>query len=562
MQTSIPVKPRPTETPQAAPARRRRLLPPSAVEFILLFAAALLRFLYYGFRYFPQLDDYIQYGKYPRFAPLGEMIERLGLFASRPLAGVADICIWGHFWESGMLPALLLLTLLWVGSAMLFRRVFDRCFGCGTLFSVLYLLVPLGFEGTYWISAASRVVCGMLFCALSLWLLCRFLTGSRWPCAVGFAAAQLLAFSFYEQTLALSGASALALTLLFVRPAGRRAFAGLLTLPNLAAYFLFTGLHATGSLAGRMNTVLPWQPGYFTDFLPTLLAQFRDAFAGGPIILGRGLWRGIEIITADGSWWYLLLFGLTAAGIAAFACTPSGENASTTRRVASRPAAYAYALLCAAAPLAPFLIVANPWFSLRNTVPAFAGLALLADLALRDLLARRPRAAGRTAAAAAALLTLACGIASVAELHDYRVTFDHDTAVLTVLADRFDGAEGRIGILGLNPSSLDEQNYFYHEHIHGVTQSDWAIQGALWSMTDRVPQIVPLATDTVPYYVAWNRESKRPDGFDALYLWHDDTLTLIPLAVSGTPESGWALTAPDGSITARITEREGFGYLE
>ncbi|MBR6708456.1 MAG: glucosyltransferase domain-containing protein [Clostridia bacterium] len=562
MTTPVTTAPQKDLRPQARPARWRLRIPPGAAEFILLFSASLLRFLYYGFRYFPQLDDYIQYYKYPRFAPLGEMIERLGLFASRPLAGVADICVWGRFWDAGMLPAVLLLALLWCGSILLFRRVFDRCFGCGTLFSVLCLLLPLNLEGTYWISAASRVVCGLFFCALSLFLLCRFLERKHWLNAVGFALAQLLAFSFYEQTLALAGAAAIGMTLLFFRRPGPSVAACGLTLFNLAAYFTFTGLHATGSLAGRMNTILPWDPGYFSDFLPNLLGQFRDAFAGGFPILGRGFWRGIKIIAADGGWWYLLLFLLLAVGALLYACTPHGENGRSVRRIGSRPAAYAFALLCTAAPLTPFLIVANPWFSLRNTVPSLIGLALLCDLALRDLFTHHARTASRTAAALAALLTLTCGVASVSELHDYRETHLYDTAVLDVLAENFDGAPGRIGILGLNPSNLDEQNYFYHEHVHGITQSDWAIQGALWSMTEQVPQIIPLATDTSPYYVDWNRTSKRVDGFDALYLWDAKSLTLTPLTVTGSPESGWTLSAPDGSIAATVTEQNGWGYIE
>lgn len=562
MTTPVTTAPQKDLRPEATPTRRRLRIPPAAAEFILLFSAALLRFLYYGFRYFPQLDDYIQYYKYPRFAPLGEMIERLGLFASRPLAGVADICVWGQFWEAGMLPAVLLLTLLWVSAVSLFRRVFDRCFGCGTLFSVICLLLPLNFEGTYWISAASRVVCGMFFCALSLWFLCQFFEGKHPALVIGFSLSQLLAFSFYEQALALAGAAAVGLALLFSRYPGRRITACALTALNLVVYLVFTGLNATGSLVGRMNTVLPWDPGYFADFLPNLLGQFRDAFGGGFVILGKGFVRGIKIIADDGKWWYLLLFLLLAVGVLLYACTPHGENGRSVRRIGSRPAAYAFALLCTAAPLTPFLIVANPWFSLRNTVPPLIGLALLCDLALRDLFTHHARTASRTAAALAALLTLTCGVASVSELHDYRETHLYDTAVLDVLAENFDGAPGRIGILGLNPSNLDEQNYFYHEHVHGITQSDWAIQGALWSMTEQVPQIIPLATDTSPYYVDWNRASKRVDGFDALYLWNADNLTLTPLTVTGSPESGWILTAPDGSIAAIVTEQNGWGYIE
>lgn len=549
--------------PRRLPRRRWRI-PPVVTEFFLFYLAAVLRFLYYGFRYFPQLDDYIQYDKYARFAPLGEMIERLGLLASRPIAGVADIAVWSHFWGDGMILAILLLGALWTASALLFRRVFDRLFGCGSLFCVLYLLLPLTFEGTYWLSAATRVVCGMFFCALSLWLYLRFIEGGRWPYAASFAVAQLAAFGFYEQTLALAGGAALGMLLLYLprRRFCRRALSGLLTLVNLAVYFTFTGLNSTGSLAGRMQLALPWQAGYFTDFLPTLLGQMRSAFLGGGwYTLSRGFARGLALI-ADGGWWYLALFALIALGIGAFCLTPAGANGRATRRIGSGWAPFAFALLCIAAAISPFFVVANPWFSLRNTVPALAGLALLADCALRALFGRHARSAQQTAAIAACLLTLVCGIASVSELHDYRATYENDQTALTALAEQLDGADGRIGILNLNPSYLAEQNSFYHEHIHGVTESYWAIQGALWAMTDAVPNVYPLATDSYPYYTAWNRDLKRIGAFDSLWWWDHDTATLTPLTAAGSDETGWTLTAPDGTVMARVWGHEGAGYIE
>jgi len=202
--------------------------------------------------------------------------------------------------------------------------------------------------------------------------------------------------------------------------------------------------------------------------------------------------------------------------------------------------------------------VANPWFSLRGTVPAFPGIALLLTLAAADLFRRR----AMITPILTAVLVLVFGVASVSELHDYRATYENDTAVLTALTDELDGAEGRIGILNLNPNYLAEQNYFYHEHLHGVTESDWALQGALFSYAEKVPKVIPLATDGFSYYVGWNREMKRIGGFDSLYWWDHDSLTLTPLTAEGSDEGGWQLLAPNGSCVAHIWEEEGYGYIE
>ena len=571
MQTQLRPVPTRVEIDEGAPRRlprrkrRRWQIPPSVGEFLLFYLAAVLRFLACGFRYFPQLDDYIQYDKYARFAPLGEMVERLGLLASRPLAGVLDIAFWSRFWNGGMMAALLLLGAMWTASALLFRRVFNRLFGCGALFCVLYLLLPLNVEGTYWISAATRIVCGMFFCALSLWLYLRCVEGGGWYCAIGFAAAQMAAFCFYEQVLALAGGAALGMMLIFLRTRKTRcsALCGGITLVNFAGYFLFTGLHGTGSLAERMQLVLPWHEGYFSYFLPELLGQMKSAFFGGGLYtLSRGFVRGLAMIADGGLWWYLVLFVFLALAVGGFCLTPAGSNGRATRRVGPGWMGFALAGLCVLAAISPFFVVGNPWFSLRNTVPALAGLALLGELGLRAIFGRQARFFRQTAAAVACVLTLVFGIASVSEVHDYRATYENDQAVLAVLADELDGAEGRIGVLNLNPSALDEQNCFWHEHIHGVTESYWAIQGALWAMCEDVPDVYPLAVDSYPYYVGWNRELKRIGGFDALYWWDAESAVLMPLTAEGSDEGGWILRDPDGVQVALVWEHEGAGYLE
>ena len=64
-----------------------------------LYALALLRFAMLGFSYRPLLDDYIQYYNYANLmGSLPEVVKTLGLFAARPLAGLADIVVWSHFW--------------------------------------------------------------------------------------------------------------------------------------------------------------------------------------------------------------------------------------------------------------------------------------------------------------------------------------------------------------------------------------------------------------------------------------------------------------------------------
>ncbi len=187
------------------------------------FLLCLLRFSYYGFRYFPQLDDYIQYHNYAygkSFAGLWDEVQRLGLFGARPLAGLSDLYIWSAFWRCPY-AAVLILTLMFALSALLLRQVFSRYFRTGALFYAIYLLFPLNFEGTYWMSASTRVCAGLFFAALSAALLIRFLERPRILTGALQVLAQLAACCFYEQVLVLSCVLMLLLWLL-ERKNGRR----------------------------------------------------------------------------------------------------------------------------------------------------------------------------------------------------------------------------------------------------------------------------------------------------------------------------------------------------
>jgi uncharacterized membrane protein YfcA len=48
------------------------------------------------------------------------------------------------------------------------KWVWSRYFGIGYVFLIVYTLLPLGFEGIYWMSAASRIVVGMFFASAAL----------------------------------------------------------------------------------------------------------------------------------------------------------------------------------------------------------------------------------------------------------------------------------------------------------------------------------------------------------------------------------------------------------
>ena len=265
----------------------------SVLLFLLLFSLIFFRFCYYGLQYFIQLDDYIQLHNQAAYYSAKSVILDMGLLSSRPLASVMDYFFWSHFWPC-LMAAVSLISALYAASAVLFRSVWRAYFGTGYVFLVVYALLPLGMEGTYWLSASNRVVPSLFFLALAMWLFQRWCRKGEKRWLALYFVSQLISFCFYEQGLVLSVTGVLLVGLLELKEQRRRALFALLTFVNAAIYFLFTSLFATGSgqLGSRLKLVLPWQEGWGLVF-DRAAEQVGDAYGLGLYkTLGRGFRRG------------------------------------------------------------------------------------------------------------------------------------------------------------------------------------------------------------------------------------------------------------------------------
>ena len=390
---------------------------------ITLYSLVFVRYLYYGIQYFYQLDDYIQYHNYAFFAEdLWQLICEKGMLQARPAAGMADVLLWSRFFPV-MILAVAILAGFYTVAGLLLRRVFQRHFRIGWLFAVVFALLPLGFEGTYWVSASSRIVMGLFFASLGAWLLQRYLDGVSWGCLAGALALQFLGSCFYEQALVFSVALFALLGLLnFRRYRWKCLWAGFPIL-NTGLYFLLTSLMPSGNLyAGRMKLVLPNDPYYFKTFLPDLLGQIKSVFWDGNWqTIGKGFWRGAEILIQDGAVWFaLLLAGLCFAFGWSILRSQKTETAKS-----SLPVALLVGILLAVAPIAPFFVLENPWFSFRGAVFSFPGLALTADVLLTALWSQWKKGWIASSAVTASIALVFC-VAGISELHDYKETMEND----------------------------------------------------------------------------------------------------------------------------------------
>jgi len=527
------------------------------LTYILITFACLLRTCAAGFSYIPILDDSIQLISLPSSQNYAALIEQQGLLATRPLAGLSDLYFTGRF-SNLFIPALLYSALFGV-AGVLFYHLFHRYFHTGHAFTVLFSLLPLGVEGTYWLAASTRIVPGLLFTALAALVLDDFINrGGFWRVLL-FAPLSLLSFSFYEQILALSLTLSALQFLAYVRH-NKRAFAAFIALLMAAAYFAFTAQFASkGTVGSRMELAFPTTFAYYTKyFLPELLRQIGAAFLkGGSLTLFRGFVRGILSSASAGGVLYLILSA--AAGTALFILL---RPASKTAVTPLRPVAYPliWGVLLALAPISPYFVIANPWFSMRACVPAFVGIGLILDLACRALFRREMLYNGVCAVMCTVFL-----IAGASEVRDYQETARMDQTVAEEILAHADQMSGRVGLLCVEEFPLAQQNYAYHEHIASAGASEWALYGKIVAVCrhelDFAP--VPLATKGFSFYRGWNRDIKRISGFDQVWAWNADSSALVQLDVRMTGTHDADLYLPDGTLFARIWEEpDEIGYVQ
>jgi|GEM_PF-534635 len=579
-------------------AEKSKLRIQSWYGFATAFIIAALRFLYFGFRYFPQLDDYIQYNSMVRLIGHNgwEIITENNLLAARPLAGIFDVFVWSNLWGGWMILAVIIMAALHAGAAMLIWRLLCRHFRLSYIFVVVFLLYPTGFEGTYWLSASARVVVGLFFAALSAWLFDRYLSNCE-PRTLAQKAGSLLligfvnlaSFGFYEQALVLSAVMMIMTALLNIRKKPVEEVAdsvevkkkrfklsslgGVLTafvilLINAGLYLVVTKLVAGegGFYSGRGDNVisyfLKWDIEgvryYLNNAFVPVFEQLGKAFLEAPVaITSNGFIRGIKQIVSDNGWWYLALtLAMTVSVLTRFRASeatltsdirvynshinddhPGDAELDSSKKPLGIVWLILVALVLIFAPLIPMVILTNPWISLRTTVIPSIGIALLIDglcCAVRAIYyervsrVRSVKVHSMVCATLCCVFTVVMMIVSVSELADYRMTKKWDDAYISAIekALSIPANDNSVLMYGVRPEDpdvilvygasatyLEEQNYYYNEHVHGVSESDWGTQGAYATRTGDGSRRVELLTRKLD---ANGNDAENPYGYPAL----------------------------------------------
>ncbi len=441
--------------------------------YLFILVSLLLPYLYCGFRYFPILDDYIQFWAYPAREDLSYVYLTIGTLSIRPLAHLLDPLFWGQFWPA-MGVALVLVTLLLFISAMFFAKTLQAFhYRLSPFFFLIYLLFPLGMEGRYWLSSSTRIVTGLLFSSISLHFLSIFLKKRHNALLfLLFFTFQLLSCGFYESVTVFSVSAAVLLFLLgfFSNRKKRFFFVPVVSVLNIGLMFLyyrvFADLGPTESRAAGLS--LEKIPENFL----AVCSQIREIFSMTWDATVVGSLRGISLLFSSGFYGILLLIGTVLCSLILAGFIKSSQSYTwkkTCLLVGSGCALFV-------APLVPNLLAENVWITNRSIFVSLIGLGLMLEPLWAWLRKKNLR---RCFCFVFAFLFLT---ATVNEYDIYRRANGLDQRLLEQVVSQiqFNEAESGIRVCVLLSDEVKvEQNARYKDHVKSVFDSDWALTGAL-----------------------------------------------------------------------------------
>ncbi len=442
---------------------------------ICFFVSLMVKVFSLGVTYYPVLDDYIQYGGYPLYENLSHVYLNIGTIATRPAAALLDPALWGRFYPD-LWVALLIISVAFFVGVKLIASVLERTgiFVTPFLYAIV-LLIPLGFEGTYWISASSRICVGLLFTGLAASLLLKIITQNKNILFIPYAVLTLLSFSFYESVMVFSAFLQFIVIIGFVKNTkGRIAYLitpVMLGILMLVYYKLAQNIGAMGSRTSAFNlsTVIPNIKELFVQFIEIIVGGGIKTTLGGA---KEGLYLAIyspipaiAIIVVSACCGY---FGAKAPLMAkAKYCIPIGLG---------------FTFL----PLVPNLLTDTVWLTYRSIVPSLFGLVIISASILGILLKN-----SRVRGIVIFVMVFIFMLGNLSELNTYKNVYEKDDVLVSEIARQLDddvlsGNKETIVVFSEAFLKPVPQVSYYKDHVKSVCDSDWALTGAVRAKTRNI----------------------------------------------------------------------------
>ncbi len=435
--------------------------------FAVAVALAVFRFSYFGLEYTPYLDDYVQYHYYPQLENSWQRVYLggAGVLFTRPLAGILDRILWSRLW--GRLGLAVGIISIFHGiSGVLFYKAFNICkLNLSPLFLVIYILTPLNIEGTYWLSASSRIAVSMFFVALGAFF------GAKKNTA-GFFIFSFLSVWFYEQT-AILGTAILSLVCILQKEK-RKIIFPLISLLALAVFYLKLGQY--GDNAQRLGMAV--LPEVWDNITSNLKDFFKVATEVQFKILTKGFARGFARIALDFSLEWLAFISMLSMLFYNFSGHMDYGRAVKKEDIAA-------GVFLMLVPLIPFWVTEGNLFNLRNIMPCTPGMAVMVDRLAAKFSKKYICVIG-------AILVFWFSVIGVSEVQDYNYTARRDEALAAEISKKVSADTGRVRI-ELKTLDYYPQNAPYRDHIMSMTGSDWGTTGIVRALSKNENIVVELS---------------------------------------------------------------------
>ena len=438
-------------------------------ENIMLFLVVVLsffRFSYFGFSYTPYLDDYTQYLYYPSFENPWEkiLLKGAGLRSTRPLAGLFDFFLWSRFGQN-LGVVVFVMSILYGASGVLFFKAFkDLGINLGPIFFAIYLFLPLNAEGTYWISASSRIGVSLFLASIAMWAVAKDKT-------LLFCVFSFLSVWFYEQTAVVS-VSLGALTAILKKSPKILVFVTVVFLSLLVFYFRF------GSLGENADRLKITAPGEVLKAGLSVLAALADIMGRiNFLIIFKGFIRGFKIIALDFSFLWISLLLTFCVLFVNFSAVGEETKKQTKKQLLIGAALIFGSLL-------PFVLAKASFLNLRNMVPLLLGLGIILDFITKKVFKKY-------SAVVAGVLIFCFSVSAVSEVSDYNYTAAMDKKAALEIANMIGPGTKTIKVKITSPPYYP-QNAPFGDHIISFTASDWGPSGIVRTISKNKDVVVDI----------------------------------------------------------------------
>lgn len=429
-----------------------------------LFLLYVIRYAVYGFEYYPQLDDYIQYHWYSTMPDtMNSVFLGVGTISTRPLAGILDVYFWTKIFALNSPLLLLLNSLISVLAVYFLVRVLAAMdIKVGMSFYIMLLFLPIVFESQYWLSASSRVMVGVFLSALSLVIFDSYAKrGGKWKLAL-FWFINLCSMCFYEQVLIFS----FLLVVAYMYRTKQKKHMYIFPFVNVlivAVYYLI--FKDVGALGGRTKILLSPE---ILSHLQYMINELGNIVADCFYTLNvNGIARGFALLWEK--FFFLIISLVLAAVVAVFYRKAENKNKKDWF-------VYLFSAVIIFAPLSILFVTEGAALPYRTVYISLIGAAILIDY-LVSLVPANRIVSGICVFAFVFALSGAC----VSEMADYRKTAIIDKKICQGIAENIDESviTGERGcyLVGAKRAYM-QTNALRGEHIISVTSSDWALTGA------------------------------------------------------------------------------------